>query len=205
MKIKIKTFVTSLSQLPKKWVKFIALSLIVFLTSLSFLVFTPSPATASQVVVLTYGPQRIAIPMTELVEFGETGEASRVIRFLTGIANVDRDLFRTVLTQEIPASVRVLDRTLNFIVGELFLYEISQAIYPPSGRKGIEGLRSSLVLSAADDGRLSLLEIMQKYPSQRVEIDARKLNQTYGQVQFLVEGAEKAAQFVRETFGDIIC
>jgi hypothetical protein len=143
--------------------------------------------------------------MTELVQFGETGEASRVIQFLTGIVNVDRDLFRTVLTQEIPASVRILDRSLNFIVGELFLYEISQAIYPPSGRKGIEGLRASLVLSAADDGRLSLLELLQKYPSQRVEIDANKLNQTYGQVQFLVEGAEKAAKFVRETFGDIIC
>ncbi|MCT7959537.1 alpha/beta hydrolase [Laspinema sp. D1] len=205
MKIKIKTFVTSLSQLPKKWVKFIALSLVVFLTSLSFVVFTPSPATASQVVVLTYGPQRIAIPMSELVQFGETGEASRVIRFLTGIADVDRDLFRTVLTQEIPANLRVLDRTLNFIVGELFLYEISQAIYPPSRRKGIEGLRSSLVLSAADDSRLSLLEILQKYPAQRVEIDARKINKTYGQVEFLVEGAEKALQFVRETVGDIIC
>ncbi len=205
MKIKIQTFITSLSQLPKKWVKFIAISLVVFLTTLSLVVFTPSPAVASQVVVLTYGPQQLAIPMAELEEFAQTGKASRVLRFLTGIANVDRDLFRTVLTQEIPANLRVLDRSLNFIVGELFLYEIGQAIYPPSRRKEIEGLRSSLVLSAADDGRLSLLEILQKYPSQRVQIDARKINQTYGQVEFLVEGLEKTVRFVRESVGDIIC
>lgn len=205
MKLKIKTFVTSLSQLPKKWVKFIAISLVVFLTSLSLVVFTPSPATASQVVVLTYGPQRIAVPIAELEEFARTGEASRVIRFLTGIANVDRELFRTVLTQEIPANVRILDRSLNFIVGELFLYEISQAIYPPSRRRGIEALRSSLVLSAADDGRISLLEILQRYPAQRVEVDARRLNQTYGQVQFLVQGIGNTLRFVRETVGDIIC
>ena len=205
MKIKIQTFLTTLSHLPKRWLRFIALTLAVCLTTVSLVVFTPSPASATQTVVLKYGPQEIAIPVNELEEFASGGNASNVIRFLTGVADLDRDLFRTVLTQQIPANLQVLDKALNFIVGELFLYEIGQTIYPPSRRKEIEALRSSLVLSAADDRQISLLEVIQKFPTRRLYVDARKLNQAYGQVEFLVSGVEKGIMFLRETLGDVLC
>jgi hypothetical protein len=160
---------------------------------------------ATKKVVLTYGPQTLPIPVSELVTFARTGEASRVLRFLTGVADVDRDAFRTLLTREIPANVRFLDRALNFIGGELFLYEIGQVIYPPSRRKEIEALRSSIVLSAADDRSVSLLEVIEKYPAQELYIDARQINKAYGEVEFLVEGAMESIMFLRETLADLIC
>jgi hypothetical protein len=205
MKLRFQTFLKRVNAIRQKWVKFVALALAVFITTLSLVVFNPNPAVATKKVVLTYGPQTLPIPVSELVTFARTGEASRVLRFLTGVADVDRDAFRTLLTREIPANVRFLDRALNFIGGELFLYEIGQVIYPPSRRKEIEALRSSIVLSAADDRSVSLLEVIEKYPAQELYIDARQINKAYGEVEFLVEGAMESIMFLRETLADLIC
>ena len=192
-------------QRPKKWFRFASLSLAVFLATVSMVVFANTGTAAAKKVVLYYGPQQLPLSVEELEEFADTGEASKTIRFLTSIAGQDRDAFRTVLTQNIPANPQTLDNTLNFIVGELFLYEIGQTIHTPSRRKVIEALRSTLVLSAADDRKISLLEIIQKYPAQELYINTRTLLKAYGQVSFLVDGARKGAAFVQESLADIIC
>ncbi|KOR35859.1 alpha/beta hydrolase [Planktothricoides raciborskii] len=174
------------------------------------LVFIQSPQTVAQTVVqqvtLTYGPQKLTIPMSELETFAETGEASKVIRFISGFVSDDTEMFRTALTQKVTApSPMFLNQAMDFIVGELFLFEIGQVIHTPSRKNVIEALRSSIGLSVLDDRQVSLLEVIEKYPAQELFIDAKKLNQASKYITFLVNGAEKGLMFVRETLGDLIC
>lgn len=204
MKFRFQSIINFITR-PKKWLRFLSLTLAVFLATISLVVFANTGTAAAKKVVLYYGPQQLPLSVEELEEFADTGEASRTIRFLTSVAGQDRDAFRTVLTRTIPADPKILDNTLNYIVGELFLYEIGQAIHTPSRRKVIEALRSTLVLSAVDDGKLSLLEIIQKYPAQEIYVNSRKLFKAYGQVSFLVDGARKGAAFLQENLSEIIC
>lgn len=195
---------------PQRFYKFIALGMAVCLATTS-LVFIQSPQTVVaqtvvQKVTLTYGPQQISIPMEELETFAATGEASKVIRFISGFVSDDRELFRTALTQKIPApNPLFLNNAMDFLVGELFLFEIGQVIHTPSRKNVIEALRASIGLSVLDDREISLLEVIEKYPAQELFIDARKLNKASQYVTFLVNGAEQGLIFVRETLGDLIC
>ncbi|GAB4300287.1 MAG: hypothetical protein Fur0025_39830 [Oscillatoriaceae cyanobacterium] len=205
MKLKIQNYLKLLANIRQRWIKFLALALTVCVATTSLVVFQPSKAVAADTVILTYFRQELPIPMAELQSFANGGKPSRVIRFLTGVANIEQDDFRTILTQEIPANLKIMDKSLNFILGELALYEIGQAIHTQTRQGNIEALRSSLILAASDNGKLSMLEIFQKYPARRLYIDARRLNKAYGQVSFLVDGAQEAIMFIRESVADIIC
>jgi hypothetical protein len=199
-----------LRTLPQRFYKFIALGMAVCLATTS-LVFIQSPQTVVaqtvvQKVTLTYGPQQISIPIEELETFAETGEASKVIRFISGFVGDDEELFRTALTQKIPApNPLFLNDAMDFLVGELFLFEIGQVIHTPSRKNVIEALRASIGLSVLDDREISLLEVIEKYPAQELFIDAKQLSKASQYVTFLVSGAEQGIMFMRETLGDLIC
>lgn len=198
------------STLPQRFYKFVALGMAVCLATTS-LVLIQSPQTVVaqtvvQKVTLTYGPQRLSIPIEELETFAETGEASKMIRFISGFVNDDQELFRTALTQKVPApNPLFLNKAMDFIVGELFLFEMGQVIHTPSRKNVIEALRASIGLSVLDDREISLLEVIEKYPAQELFIDARKLNQASQYMTFLVSGAQEGLMFIRETLGDFIC
>lgn len=198
-----------LRTLPQRLYKFVALGMAVCLVTTS-LVFIQSPQTTAQTVVqqvtLTYGPQKLTIPMSELETFAETGRASKVIRFISGFVTDDTEVFRTALTRKVPApNPMFLNQAMDFIVGELFLFEIGQVIHTPSRKNVIEALRSAIGLSVLDDRQVSLLEVIKKYPAQELFIDARKLSKASQYMTFLVNGAEQGLMFVRETLGDLIC
>nr|WP_234488671.1 alpha/beta hydrolase [Oxynema sp. CENA135] len=185
------------------------MALAVFLATTSVVVLNTTPTVAQQKVVekvtLTYGPQRLSIPVSDLEMFATTGERSNVVDFIISVTDQEPELFRNVLTTQIPANLGILDDSLNFILGELVLYEIGQVIHPPSRRLVIEALRASIVNSASDDSQVSLLEVIQNFPAQELIIEGRQLNKAYGQVRFLVEGVETGVQFLRDELGDLIC
>ncbi|QIZ72354.1 alpha/beta hydrolase [Oxynema aestuarii] len=198
-----------LTRFAQRWFKWVALALAVFLATTSVVVLNTTPTVAQQKVVekvtLTYGPQRLSIPVSDLEMFATTGERSNVVNFIINVTDQEPELFRNVLTTQIPANLGILDDSLNFILGELVLYEIGQVIHPPSRRLVIEALRASIVNSASDDSQVSLLEVIQNFPAQELIIEGRQLNKAYGQVRFLVEGVETGVQFLRDELGDLIC
>ncbi len=199
-----------LRTLPQRFYKFVALGMAVCLVTTS-LIFIQSPQTVVaqpvvQKVTLTYGPQQLSIPIEDLQTFAETGKASKMIRFIAGFVNDDRELFRTALTQKVPApNPLFLNKAMDFLVGELFLYEIGQVIYTPSRKNVIEALRASIGLSVLDDREISLLEVIEKYPAQELFIDAKKIDKASQYVTFLASGAQEGLMFMRETLGDLLC
>ncbi len=62
------------------------------------------------------------------------------------------------------------------------LDKLSEAIHTPRGGADRQALRSALVLSAADDGQVSLLEIIQKYPTQDVYVETDRVVSAYNQL-----------------------
>jgi len=199
-----------LKNLPQKFYKFVALGMAVCLATTS-LVFIQSPQTVVaqpvvQKVTLTYGPQQLSIPIEDLQMFAETGEASKMIRFIAGFVDDDREVFRNVLTQTVPApNPLFLNDAMDFIAGELFLFEIGQVIHTPSRKNVIEALRASIGLSVLDDREISLLEVIEKYPAQELFVDVLQLSKASRYVTFLVNGAQEGLMFMRETLGDLIC
>jgi hypothetical protein len=64
-------------------------------------------------------------------------------------------------------------------------HQISQFVHTPDRKADRQALRSALVLSANNDGQISLIEIIQNYPTSSIEVDGDKLESAYRQLQRL--------------------
>lgn len=167
------------------------------------------PANAASEIVFTYGPIGRSLSISELETFAETGEASRSLQFYLNLAELDPEIFQTVLTKELSISLRFLDRTLNSLPGEYVLFQLGQVINTGSGSTNIRALRSAFVLSASDDNRISLLEFLQNYPLQQLTIDGVELARVVRELGSVVEDVERRLEtlvpILQELLEGIIC
>lgn len=134
-----------------------------------------SPALANKSLVFRFGILGRSISMKDLTYFAETGELSAGWRFFFNVAGVDPEAIRSALNQEVTVGLRFLDKTLNNLLGEFLLYQVGQVVQTRSNTANIQALRSASVLSVAEDDRLSLLEILQRYPTQQVYVNVARL------------------------------
>jgi hypothetical protein len=134
-----------------------------------------SPDLANKSLVFQFGPFGRSISLQNLTRFAETGEISRGWRFFFNVAGVDPENVRTALNQEVSVSLGFLDRTLNNVLGEFLLYQVGQVVHTRSNTANIQALRAASVLAAADDNHLSLLEVLQQYPTPQVYINGLRL------------------------------
>jgi hypothetical protein len=133
-----------------------------------------SPQLANKSLLIQFGPLGRSISLADLTRFAETGELSRGWRFFLNVAGVAPEDLRTALNQEIGVELRFLDRTLNGLLGEFLLYQVGQVVQTPSNTANIQALRSALV-GSAEDSQISLLEVLQQYPTQQVRLNGLRL------------------------------
>lgn len=134
----------------------------------------------AQEVVITFGPLARSIPMSDLTALAETGEVSPRLRSLLRTARIAPDNLRAVLNKEAQVNLAFLDKQLNTPLGAFALYEVGKVVRTRSNKANIQALRSTLVLSAQDDGKITLIEFLQNYPGQQVYLEGAKLAKLAG-------------------------
>lgn len=151
---------------------------LVFITSVSSLVWVGNAQAAEQV-VLKYRIFRQSLSVEELTTFAETGDVSDSLRLKLALGRQNPALIRQYLTTPVKVNPVLLDRVLNNPAGNVLLDEISQTIHTPSRRADRQALRAALILSASDDRQLSLIEVLQNYPTSQVEVEGDRLEESY--------------------------
>lgn len=134
-----------------------------------------APVTAAQRVVFTYGPLGRSIPVEDLRTLADTGVATREIRWYLNLANLEVESFREILTKEVSVSQRLIDRVTYSLPGEFILYKAGETIHTSSRQAGVQALRATLLLSTSQDNRISLIEILENYPTPDMYIDGLSL------------------------------
>jgi hypothetical protein len=136
---------------------------------------------AAERVVLKYGILQQSVPVADLTTFARTGQLTSSLEGY-GISDKESQNVRTSLTKQVKIDVRTLDRGLNNPLGEALLDELGTAIHTPTGAANRQALRSALIMSASDDGQVSLLEIIQKYPTQDVQVEGDRVLSAYNRL-----------------------
>ena len=155
------------------------------LTATLAIALSSNSALAAQKVVLKYRIFRQSISVEELSSFAQTGELSTSLRVNLALARQKPSLVRQYLTEPVPVNLVLLDRLLNSQAGNFLLDEISQAIHSPSRQADRQALRSALILSASSEQNISLIEVIQNYPTQEVQIEGDRLENIYQQLRRL--------------------
>ncbi|WNZ25377.1 alpha/beta hydrolase [Leptolyngbya sp. NK1-12] len=133
-----------------------------------------TPDLANKRLVIQFGPLGRSMSLQELTRFAQTGALPRGWQFFFNVAGVNPEAVRTALKQEVTVSPSFLDKTLNNLLGEFLLYQVGKYLHTPSKTANIQALRAAS-LFAANDNRLSLLEILQQYPTREVHLDGVRL------------------------------
>lgn len=152
-------------------------SMALLLWGISGVLVSASPAGAAEQLIVTYGAFQASFTVSDLEILANTGETPNSVDFYLELAGLTSEQFRSILTAEFDVSHSVLDDMLNTEGGEYLLSEVTQVIHTPSQQANIQALRSSLVLAASDDQKVSLLELLQTYPTEQVFINGANLIQ----------------------------
>ena len=126
------------------------------------------------------------------------------MRVNLALAKQNPKAIRQYLTQPVAVNLRLLDRVLNSPVGNVVLDQISEAIHTPSRKADRQALRAALILSASRDypdssgqnsrNTISLIEIIQNYPTSEVEVEGEVLERAYRQLSQLAKTLQDLQQ-----------
>ncbi|MEO1069664.1 MAG: alpha/beta hydrolase [Cyanobacteria bacterium J06638_6] len=130
-----------------------------------------SPVVAADYVRLNYRGFSRRVPVALLTTLAETGESSGPLAGLLNQAGQEPDELQSALTRALPADPVLLDRSLNSSPGEWVLDYLGESIHTGTGVAERQALRSSLVLSASGDRQITLLEVLQNYPTEEVVLE----------------------------------
>jgi hypothetical protein len=148
---------------------------------------------AAETVVLRYGIFRRSLPVADLTNLVETGETSSKLRRYLRLADLEPEQFRQTLSEGVTTNPNTLKLLLRSPAGDVLLDEFSEYMYVPNRRDDQELLRSALAASAEDNDQISLIEVLQNYPSDKVYINVNRVVSTYRQF-----------ASIQERFGEVL-
>ena len=168
-----------------------------------------SAALGAERVVFNYGSVSRSVPVADLETFVETGETSSIVRFILNVSNSEPEQMRQLLTYDIGLNLLFIDRVFNSLPGEYVLFELGSAFSTKSGKANIQALRSALTLSASDDSKISLLEFLQKYPTEGLYVDGVRVqtvaNDAIGFVDRIGVQLELPIAIVKDFLTSVVC
>jgi hypothetical protein len=156
-------------------------------TALLSIVLGLQTAEAAERVLLRYRGFSRTVAVDDLATLAESGEAPESLASLLEASGQRPEGLRSLLTDELSASPVLLDKALNSWPGEWLLDQLGNAIHPPAGTSSRQALRSALVLSAVDDNRFTLLEVLENYPTPEVVLEGDQIQSAYNQLARFLE------------------
>ena len=144
------------------------------LTQIALIIFTTiEPTIAAEKINFNYGIANQSVSLEELETFANTGEISPSLATLFEFTEHNPRLIRLLLQQEISLDTVTVSDMLNSFVGEYILDRASNIVNSGASRGNTEALRGTLIASAKDDSKISLLEVWRNYPTKEIIVDGR--------------------------------
>jgi Alpha/beta hydrolase of unknown function (DUF1400) len=166
-----------------KLAKFVSIASIAVLTTSASIFSTGSRALGAEKIVLTFGPLRQAINIEDLENFAKNGDTTPTLQQIIRFSKQDPQLLRGLIGLEIGLKPANLARVIYSTPGEKITDEIGQTIRTQRRTENGKALRAAIMLASGDDGKVSLLEILKKYPLPEIYVDVASIGATVAKVQ----------------------
>ncbi|MEL6937800.1 MAG: alpha/beta fold hydrolase [Cyanobacteria bacterium J06598_1] len=152
-----------------------------------------APVRAAERVTLTYGFVEISTTVESLQVYADTGVADRSLNaYLRYLSPERRSQFRQALQERRDIDAVQISQFLYSAIGDNILRSLGGVIQTQGRRDGAKGLRGALVLAAAEPGGLSLLGVLDEFPTDNVRINIQQAFQLFNSFTQLIEDTEGA-------------
>ena len=183
-----------------KLTKFVSIGIALLLGASASILSTSSRAFGAEKIVMTFGPIRQTINISDLEDFAKDGTTTPTLQQIIRFSKMDAQILRGLIGLEIGLKPASLARVVYSTPGEKITDEIGQVIRTQRRTESGKALRAAVILAAGDDGKVSLLEVLKKYPLPELYVDVDSIGAAVGKVQGLVGNLQTLLQdSMRET------
>ena len=183
-----------------KLTKFVSIGIALLLGASASILSTSSRAFGAEKIILTFGPIRQTINISDLEDFAKDGTTTPTLQQIIQFSKMDAQILRGLIGLEIGLKPANLARVVYSAPGEKITDEIGQVIRTQRRTESGKALRAAVILAAGDDGKVSLLEVLKKYPLPEVYVDVASIGATVGKLQGLAGNLQGLLQdSMRET------
>lgn len=140
-------------------------------------------AQAAEVVVLEFGPFGRSVPVSALEEFAQGNSGNRALAPLLHRLTPDQqEDFRLGLNASREVDLVPLSQWFYDPMGEHSLMFLGKVIRTEARLNGHLALRAALIMAAAEDNTLSLLDVIRHFPTHTLRLDLAQLLRNAQQV-----------------------
>lgn len=130
---------------------------------------------AAEKITFKFGPFSRSISMADLRQYAKNAEAPpELASLLNKMKSEQRDSQKKGLNTSLPFSVIQMDQLLRSEPGTRLLPQIAQLTFLPGGSEEL-ALRSALIGAAASDEGLTVLKILETYPTPNLTVDMKAM------------------------------
>jgi predicted dienelactone hydrolase len=133
---------------------------------------TPLPLRAAETVVIEFGPFSRSISTESLVTFAETGQVDpQLAPFLRRLDPTQRVALQTTLSRSRSVNLVPISQWFNSPMGDRSLEFLGQLAKTEAGLNGRQALRAAIVAAVAEDGTISLIDVVRHFPTRSLRLD----------------------------------
>ena len=159
-------------------------------------VMTPSSLAAERI-YFSYGAIERTISVASLEAYAKEGKIDDDLATYAEYVNPQRLIqLQRVLQARIQLSPVAVSQFLYTPVGETLLERLGEVIQTEARQPGFYALRAALILAAADRDGLSLLSVLEKFPTRSVRIDLGRSLEIMERLEILIAQTREAIALV---------
>lgn len=190
--------------LSQKISQFISLSQILILSAGATLALS-SRANATELVTLQYKDRSALVTINDLSVFARSGVIPQSIQDLFDTTNDISSDISSILNKELKISPQFINSFIDSSIGDFILGGLDEVINNSSSSRDLTNVRSTLVAAYEDDNRVSLIELIERYPQKQVQVNVTSLEKTYNTVSGIVEDVLPALEVAKTYVQDLVC
>jgi len=170
----------------------------------SLVCFAPT-AQAADTIIFKYKSEEVTLGVRELREFARNGTIpSDLQRFLDNTDQVPSEV-QDILNLSIRVNPNFFRDLVNTSTGEFVVLKLDEAIASSASSQDLEAVKNTLLEAVEEDGELSLISLLERYPIETITVDVTNLEPLYLQAKALVERIIPALQVAKSFLQDIVC
>jgi len=136
---------------------------------------TAAPALGADRIYVTYGPLEVSVPIESLALFAKEGKIDSNLDGLAQYANkAQLAEIRSGLQAKAEISPVTIAQFLYTPQGEVLLERLGLVVQTKARQPGFYAIRAALILAAADPEGLTILNVLQKFPTYGIRIDVAR-------------------------------
>jgi predicted dienelactone hydrolase len=153
---------------------------------------------AAERLYVRYSILERSLSIADLQAYAKHGRRSpQLDSYLRFLRLGQQQQLRSLLQERVQLEPVSMAQFLYSPLGERLLHRLAQVIRPTSDRIGFYGLRSALILAAADPDGLTLISILRHYPGPTLQVDLVKGLEMFASIQQVVVQTKQALTAVQ--------